>query len=215
MFHLVVVTRNKSMYVKTLHSMLALQNMCAQLSIPIDISFVNDANKSKMETIKKKLKTGDRLGWFEYGMNCSKVELQNMLWKYDKYDGVVFPVVNEGINWDQFCTGVKAGSKEPIRQMALDFDTSVTKKIVDSEKELWQVDTTDPNVWSIDCKHVLKKIKPKKGALIIPPNTTEFFKLCKKSNVNLVAAVASETFSHFTHECIGNIMNMSGVKVMP
>tara|TARA_R110002074_G_scaffold305340_2_gene476562 strand:+ start:2880 stop:3527 length:648 start_codon:yes stop_codon:yes gene_type:complete len=213
MFHLVVVTRNKSLYVKTLHSMLALQNMCAQLSIPIDISFVNDANKSKMELIKKKLKTGDRLGWFEYGTNCSKVELQNMIWKYDKYDGIVFPVVNEGINWDQFCTSVKAESKEPIRQMALDFDTSVTTKVVDSEKDLWQVDTTDPHIWSIDCKHVLKKIKPKKGALVIPSNTSDFFKLCKKSNVNLVAAVASETFSHFTHECVGNIMNMSGLKV--
>ena len=213
MFHLVLVTRNKSLYVKTLHGILALQNMCAQLQIPIDISFVNDNNKSKMELIKKKLKSADRLGWFEYGSSCNKEELQNMIWKYEKYDGIVFPSVEENIKWDQFKTKVKAGSKEPLRQMAMNFDTTVTKKIVNTEKELWQVDTTDPHIWSIDCKHILKKLKPKKGLLSIPPTTTEFFKMCKKANVNLVAAVKAETYRHFTHECVGNILNIAGLKV--
>ena len=166
-----------------------------------------------MELIKKKLKTADRLGWFEYGSSCNKEELQHMIWKYEKYDGIVFPSVEETINWDQLKTKVKAGSKEAIRQMALDFDTTVTKKVIDAEKDLWQVDATDPHIWSIDCKHVLKKLKPKKGPLVIPPNPTDFFKLCKKSNVTLAAATRAETYRHFTHECIGNIMNIAGLKV--
>ena len=59
--HVVVVTRNRSLYVKTLHTLLAIQAWCKRGQHQIELEFVNDANKDKMVLLKKKLKL-----WLHY-----------------------------------------------------------------------------------------------------------------------------------------------------
>lgn len=216
MLHLVIVTRNRSIYVKTLHMLLGIQGMCAQVGLPIDLTFVKDANKDKMEIMKKKMKSADRLVWVEYGVSCDREHLKNFIQKFEGFDALVMPVVKEGIDWDMFKKKVKVGSTEPSHQKGLTFDTEVSNKVLNKEEDFYGVTSTDPSLWSMDPKNVLKKLKDKKSngpGLVLPPTMTDFFKLCIKKNVKVCASVGARTFNHFTHECVGNIMNMTGLKV--
>lgn len=216
MLHLVIVTRNRSIYVKTLHMLLGIQGMCAHVGLPVDLTFVKDANRDKMEIMKKKMKSADRLVWVEYGVSCDREHLKNFIQKFEGFDALVMPVVKEGIDWDMFKKKVKAGSTEPSYQKGLTFDTEVSNKVLNKEEDFYGVTSTDPSLWSMDPKSVLKKLKDKKSngtGLVLPPTMADFFKLCIKKNVKIGASVGAKTFNHFTHECVGNIMNMTGLKV--
>lgn len=213
MLHVVVVTRNRSIYVKSLHTLLGVQALCAHVKLPIDLSFVMDNNKDKLEILKKKLKNADRVLWMEYGVSCDRESIHHFVTKYEGFQSLVFPVVKEGINWEMFKEKVKADSKEPTHQKGLEFDTKVSK-CFDKEKDFYTVESTNPSLWAMDVKTVLKKIKDKKGqSLTLPPTMNGFFELCLKKGVKIQAATAAKTFNHFTHECVGNIMNMAGLKV--
>ena len=209
----VVVTRNRSMYVKTLHTLLAIQGICGHYNLAIGLNFIIDANKEKMELLKTLLKTGDRLVWFEYGCAIEKDGVQHMVSVYEKFDGIVFPVVKEGIDWAKFREKTLADSAEPVHQRALTFDTTVTNKVFDSTRDYYPISSTDPHVWSIDTKSVTKKLKDKKNGFVLPPTITKFFENCTKRGVKLMAATGVDTFNHFTHECVGNLMNIPGLKV--
>lgn len=209
----VAVTRNRSMYVKTLHTLLALQALCRHFKLQIGLNFINDANKDKMELLKKLLKTGDRLVWLDYGVSVQREAMEIMLTQYQNYDGVVFPVANEGIDWNSFKSKTLADSQEPAHQRGLTFDTTVKSVSFDEKYDLYPVIKTDPHIWCIDTKSVTKRLKDKKNGLVLPPTLTKFFENCMTKNVRLMAATGMETFSHFTHECIGNLMNMPGLKV--
>jgi len=69
---------------------------------------------------------------------------------------LVFPGVNEGIDWDMFKEKIKSDSKEPPSQMGLHFDTRVGKKI---SKDIYQVSSTDARVWMMNTKNVMKSIR--------------------------------------------------------
>tara|TARA_R110002074_G_scaffold33996_1_gene94048 strand:- start:5727 stop:6236 length:510 start_codon:yes stop_codon:yes gene_type:complete len=166
-----------------------------------------------MELLKTLLKTGDRLVWFEYGCALEKDGVQHLVSVYQNFDGMVFPVVKEGIDWGKFREKTLGNSAEPVHQRALTFDTTVMDKVFDSVRDYYPVISTDPRVWSIDTKAVTKKLKDKKNGLVIPPTTTKFFENCTKRGVKLMAAAGVDTFNHFTHECVGNLMNIPGLKV--
>ena len=148
----VAVTRNRSMYVKTLHTLLALQALCRHFKLQIGLNFINDASKEKMELLKKLLKTGDRMVWLDYGVSVQREAMEIMITQYQNYDGVVFPVVKEGIDWDAFKTKTMAGSAEPAHQRGLTFDTTVKSVRFDEKHELYPVVKTDPHIWCIDTK---------------------------------------------------------------
>lgn len=214
MLELVVTSRNRSIYVKTLHTLLAIEGICNHFKLPINITFTRDDNKEKLIILKKLLKSGNRIIWFDYGVSCDQKSIQNIVRRFDGYDGIIFPVVNEGIDWQSFKTKVKSGSKEPSSQMGLTFDTDIdTKKPFDSENDFYVVTKTDPHLWCFDSKSVVKKLRDKKSGLVLPTSLTDFFDKCIKKNVKFVAAADSKTYNHFTHECVGNIMNISNLKV--
>ena len=208
-----VVTRNRSIYVKTLHMLLGIQTLCSHVKLPIDLNFVRDANKDKMETLKRKLKDADRVLWIEYGVSCDRDSVQNFIKNFDGFSSIVFPVVKEGVDWDMFKRKLQEGSEEPSEQKGLTFDTDVTPKKVG---DYYPVTKTEPSLWAMDTKNVLKKIKDKKSSgkgLVLPPTIDGFFEMCLKKNVKIVADANAKTFNHFTHECVGNLMNISGLKV--
>ena len=216
MLHVVLVSKNKSIYVKTLHSILGIESLCHQVGLQLDITFINDDPIAKMDLLKKKLKIADRIFWVEYGVSVNKDTLVNSVIKYDNHDGLVFPVVKEGIDWDMFKQKCINNSNEPATQMGLTFDTDVSNKIINKDRNLYEVTKTDPYCWVLDCKRAMKKLVDKgnkKKNFVFPPTIGEFFKKCIDKNVKLVAAVDSITYNHFTHECVGNIMNIPGIKV--
>ena len=215
MLHVVLVSKNKSIYVKTLHSILGIEALCHQVGLQLDITFINDDPNAKMDLLKKKLKSADRIFWVEYGVSVNKESLINSVIKYDNHDGLVFPVVKEGIDWDVFRQKCKDNSDEPAYQMGLTFDTDVSNRIVNKERNLYEVTQTDPYCWVLDCKRVMRKLtdKNKKKSFVFPGTIGEFFKKCTDRNVKLAASVDSITYNHFTHECVGNIMNIPGLTI--
>ena len=213
MLHIILTTKNKSIYVKSLHNLLNIESLCSQVGLPVDITFVNDDTTEKGDALKKALKNSERVMWFEYGSCIDRESLHKIARKYETVDGVVFPTVQEGIDWDMFTSKCKNGSKEPASQMGLTFDTDISSRVIDKEHGFHEVTGVhSPSCWMIDSKKALRKLKEKKkGAESIPGTVDAFLTKCIERNVRLGASIDSRTFRHFTHECPGNIMNMAGV----
>ncbi len=214
MLHVVLTTKNKSVYVKTLHTLLGIESLCAQVGLPIEITFVNEDTHNKIETLKKVAKTSDRIMWFDYGISIDRGSIPEIVRKFEGIDCLVFPCVREGIDWEMFTNKCKQGSSEPTNQMALTFDVDVSNRVLNKESEFYEVTKAHkPACWCMDSKRVLKKLKDKKRDFTFPKDIQTFFDKCVYGKIVVAAAVKSRTFNHFTHECVGNIMNMSGLKV--
>ena len=213
MIHVVLTTKNKSIYVKTLHCILGLESACNHTGLKLDITFVTDDPIDKMNILKRKIKQGDRLLWIDYGVSVNRDSIINFLLKYEGFDGLVFPVLKEGIDWDMFKTKCLENSTEPPEQMGMKFDTDVSSRLLNKEKEFYEVTRTEPKCWALDCKRVHKKLSDKKKSFVYPNTIEEFFKKCIERKVKLGADVNAKTYNHFTHECVGNIMNIPGLKI--
>ena len=207
---MVAVTRNKSLYVKTLHVLMAIQSLCTQQNIPFDITFCDDADATKMDMLKKKMKSCERLVWMEYGLSLDRESVVSLPIKYDGYDGLIYPAALQNqIDWDKFKVESLKGTTEPVEQIALTFDTDVTDKVIDKQFGFKSVTKTVPQIWALDTKRVGRKMKGDKKYRTI----NEYFAGCLSSSVKLAAATQARTFVHFPHECPGNILNVAGITV--
>jgi hypothetical protein len=209
-----ITLRNKSMSVKTLHSLLNINIESLRNNKKISITYVNDDPFEKNDAIKKCLKTTSRIVNIDYGVGIDS----NTIVKFFQstpagFNGVVFPIVVEGIDWGMFSEKVKNGSEEPVSQMGLNFDTEVGKKVND---DFYIVKSTTPSVWMIDTKAILKNMRVKKGeGVSLPVKKTELFKKFEENGIKLCAYVKSKISVTYTHECLGNILNAAGVKRSP
>ena len=106
---------------------------------------------------------------------------------------------------------VLSDSTEPIEQAGLHFDTEVGNKI---NNDIYTVIKTDPKSWVLMSKNVIKNNKEKKSTefKVIPKMENMFSKFIE-NGVKIRAYVASKLVVSYTHECISNILNASGVKV--
>ena len=69
-FASIIVTRNKSCHVKTLHTILRFNLMCLQRgSIENEVVFVNDDPFQISEIIHRYMKTHERLFFIDYGLS--------------------------------------------------------------------------------------------------------------------------------------------------
>ena len=210
----IVVTRNKSVHVRTLHTLMRLNITCMENSIHQDISFVKDDPFEKRDLILKKLKTGDsdKILFIEYSIQVDEKSISKIFQNSEgKYNCLVFPCVKEGINWEQFKKNVKENTNEPIEQCGLEFDTTVGLKITD---DIYKVTQTNPKCWVLDVKNTIKSLKSGKKngeQLTLPVKTDEMFEKFKQKQVKIAAFVDANIQCVFSHECLGNIMNAAGV----
>jgi len=205
----VVVTRNSSIAVKTLHSLLTLNKLSSIKGLRLQIAFVNDDAFEKKAILLKRSKECDRLIWINFSVYVDEQSIIKMLDKFENgYHCIVLPCVKPGIDWDMFKAKVLSDSKEPINQMGLHFDTEVGKSIGEN---LHIVTSTDPKSWAIDTKHVLKAINGKKGDGTISANTSEMFKTLMERGVKVYAFTAANLVVTYPHECIGNLLSAAGV----
>jgi len=205
--HICAVTRNKSISATTLHTMMNIHMVCMMKGNHLDISFVNDR-----AGLPKLIKAGERIIWMEYGTNLDDKSIHKALEPFDKgMQVLVFPAVKEGINWDRFARRTKEGATEAACQRGLEFDTEVGKKLADS---LYEVKSTTARVWAMDAKPVDKKLRGDKMPVKLPLDETMF---CTLQGLGIkVGAVTSATvICHFVHECLGNILETSGVELRP
>ena len=123
---------------------------------------------------------------------------------------IVFPAVIEGIDWDMFKKKTIEGSKEPLHQRGLTFDTDVTKKIVGTD--LLDVEKTSAHVWVMDSNHVNKKLKSIQKNLSCD-SYEGLFQQLKANNLRVAALPSAVVVRCYTHECLGNILEMPGVSM--
>ena len=111
---------------------------------------------------------------------------------------------------DTFAKKVREGSTEPPAQMGLEFDTEVIAKVVDN---IHTVKTTSAKSWVLMTGRVLKSIRDKRtGTYKIHPKSNVMFAKFKEFGVRIVAFTAANLIHTYSHECIGNIINSTGVK---
>lgn len=202
-----MVTRNKSISATTLHTAMNLHMIAMMKGKHLDISFVNDR-----AGLPKLIKSGERIIWLEYGTNLDDKSIHKAVDPFDKgMQVLVFPAVKEGINWDRFAKKTKEGTTEGACQRGLEFDTEVGKKLAES---LYEVKSTTARVWAMDTKPVDKKLRGDKIPVKLPLDETMF---CTLQGLGIkVGAITSATvICHFVHECVGNILETSGVELRP
>lgn len=207
----IIVTRSHACHVKTLHTILRFNIACLQSGqVQNEVSFVNDDPYEKSEAIHKFMKTHDRIFFVDFGIHVDDASLNTVLAKNEGYGAVVFPGVKEGIDWEMFKKKVHEKSTEPIEQMGLTFDTEVLAKVAE---DIHTVKTSGAKSWVLMTKPVLRSIRDKRtGTYKIHPKLDVMFAKFKEHGVRVVAFTAAKLVNTYTHECIGNIVNSSGVK---
>lgn len=208
----VVVTRNVSVSVKTLHTLLKLNLMCLHKNIANELVFIKDDPFEKNEIINKKLKHCDRLLWIDYSIYVDEASMLKMLEPFIKgQHGIVMPCVTETIDWDMFKKKVISGTSEPLSQSGLGFDTEVGAKLGD---DIYAVNKTSPKCWAVESKQVLRAFRDKKGESIkIPVKMADMFEKFKERGLKICAFTAANLVVTYPHECLGNILETAGVTV--
>jgi len=196
-----MMSRNKAVYVTGLHMILQLTAKCIQSGHQINIIFGHDS-----QGLAQAIKSSERILWVEYGA-CLDVESFDRIFD-PKLELLIFPAVKEGINWTAFKENINNGSKEPISQAGLDFDTEVDKEIGDG---IYTVKSSTPVVWVFDCK-AADKLRDRKGEGVkIPRDIPDFVKKCVDKGVKVHAYTKANVLVHYTHEAIGNILEAVGI----
>jgi hypothetical protein len=205
--HVCIVTRNKSISVTTLHSLMNIHMYAMSKGIHLDLHFVTD-----MSGLTKLIKTGERIIWFDYGTNLDEQTIVRICAPFEKDVKVlVCPSVKEGIDWDLFRKKTLAGTKEPAAQRGLTFDTEVGKKLADG---LYEVTSTSARVWAMDSKPVDKKLRGEKIQVKLPTEDAgEMFDTLRRQGIKIGAATQARVVCHYVHECVGNILETQGVQL--
>lgn len=207
---IIAITRNKSISVKTLHTLLCFNMNAMKNNVPLQLSFIDDDPFLRSDCMTKYMKTSDRIIVIDYSisMDTNSIEKCFLPLVYGQHC-MVFPSVKEGIDWDLFKKKIKNNVDEPVEQMGLNFDTEISKKLGDS---LYTVKQTVPSAFAFDCKPVSKHLKDKKtGHIKIPPKKIDMFNKFITSGVKVCAFTGAKLITTYSHECVGNILNMAGV----
>lgn len=205
-FCTIIVTRSKSCSVKTLHTILKMNIHCIQNGVQNEIVYTNDDPFDKVYQINKCLPRCDRLFFIDFGINVDEESIKQMFQPHEGLGVLVFPGVKDGIDWGLFKHKVKEGSKEPVSQMGLNFDTDVGKKI---SKDIYAVTNTSARAWVMFSKNVIKTLKDNKGKWNV---NVKIFEKLKEQGVKIYAFTAAKLTMTYAHECISNIINAAGVK---
>ena len=202
----ILVTRSKSCHVKTLHAVLRLNIRCLQKKIDNQIVYVDDDPYKKAEMVEKYMKIYDRIFFVDFGIGVDDASLDQVMENHEGVGCLVFPGVEEGIDWGMFKEKIKNDIDEPVSQMGLNFDTVVGSAV---SKNIRKVDSTSAKVWMMNTKNVMKTIQKSKDSKISPKMFEKFL----KQNVRVYAFTAAKLTITYTHECVSNILNAAGVKL--
>jgi len=190
---LCLVTKKKAMHTTTLHSAMTLNMICMIRGINLSIHFVDDQS-----SIQKTLKGCDKLIWLDYGVSVTQETLEKLI--DSDFHATVVPCVSEEVDWEQFRKKTLAGSSEPIHQRALRFDIEASPKN--------EYISGTPRIFCMDSKAVLKKLRD-------CDSKTMTFDNLKKFGVKISVLRSAPVTCHYVYECIGNILESSGVRTSP
>lgn len=198
-----IVTRNKAIMTTTLHSTMTLNMLCMSKNINLEVQFHNDKS-----TLPKAMKTScDRLIWIDYGVAVDSTILETIVSDFpDNYKVLVVPCVTENVDWEAFKKKTLSDT-EPVYQRALKFDTDCSKVIKNGVSEFIS-STSDGRLIAMDTKAVMKRIRDQ-------DTTYKSLEQIKKLGVKIGVLRTGTATCHYVYECIGNIIESSGVRVGP
>ena len=220
----IIISRNKACHVRAMHTMMYLNMVLRNGGHNNTIVFVNDDAGSRATAINEYIKTFDKILFIDYSVSLDIKSIEMVATELKGVDCLVFPCVTEHIDWNRFKTEIKNNTygDEPISQLALDFDTSVVGKPV--LPDIYRVEKTEPRCWVMDCKAVhrcisretggKKKKIPHSSVRQIPGGSRDMFEFMISKGVRVCAFTAADVTIIYTHECIGNIPNMNGAKLI-
>lgn len=203
---------NSSISVKSLHSLLALQNKIGLTDrakeIETDIVFIENDPFVIKETIDAELKNHDRILLIPYGYSIHTDSMDICISSFPNCHILVLPTVEKHIDWDIFRKSILEESSEPISQAGLLFNTQANKKIDDT---YWTVKTFTSNLMIIECKPMLKLLK--KNNVTFPLDKRKYSEFFNKYGAKIITNIKAITMTVFPHRCMGSIVNAAGIKV--
>lgn len=202
---LCLVTKNKAIATMTLHSAMTINLVCMVRGINLEIQFHTDKSG-----FQKAMKSADRLIWLDYGVSIDRETIEKLLVPefLENCKVLVIPCVNPIVDWDMFKKKTLANSQEPVHQRGLTFDVEY---ILNGNKKTYAdfvCSSSDGRIISLDTKHVLKKLRD---------NNTTYKSLDQLKNLGVKIGVLKScpVTCHHVYECVGNIIESSGVRVGP
>lgn len=196
---LCLVTKNKALHTTTLHTAMCVNMLCMARGINLNIHFVTDQSG-----IHKFLKTCDRLLWIDYGVSVNQETIEKLLTTTVDWHGVVVPCVKDEVDWEQFRKKTNEGSTEPVYQRALTFD--IDMKPIPKKTDVTEYIAGNPRIFILDSKAVLKKLRDASSA------DYKSFEQLKKLGLKICVLRSAPVTCHYVYECIGNILESSGVR---
>ena len=207
----VVVTRNRSCSVKTLHLIMSINISCMKNKKYNEIIFINDDPFMIGDLLTKKIHEKDRIIFIDYGVGIAEHDdIERLVKDFEKgYECMVMPCVKEGLDWEKIKTNLVTKSKEPVEQAGMDFDTDVGDHIRDG---LYKVTKTSPKLFAIDCKTTVELLKNrKKPTIFLPPKRDEMFEKFIEKKLNIYAYTKARVVIAYQHESIGKISQAYGL----
>jgi hypothetical protein len=180
---------------------------CLTKQHQVNILYTDNNLHEKANALSRAFKESDRVVYLDYSVSVDNESLDVLLDPYPpSFSGVVLPAVSEGVDWALFKKKTAAGSTEPSSQMGLSFDTEVDKPIKNTD--MWTIKKTNPKVWALDSKSVIKTLRVRKGdGFKVPLDQSDMF-----TKIKACAYTKAKVTLTYTHECLGNILECAGVK---
>lgn len=194
----VLVTVNKSIYIRTLHALMRINLFAISNNHIVELTFVDKDPFLIKDALNNGIKKYDKLLLLDYGIFIDQESIETLNKDVQNHGMIIYPCVKEGVDWELFKNNM---NDEPITQAGLQFDTSVGKKIIDG---FYKVEKSEPKVWCLDCKKVSKKFSfPVKRSELIPKLKEDGVKICVFSKAKIITS--------YVHECYGSIVQAAGV----
>lgn len=182
------VTRNRTISTATLHTLLNVNIKCMLNGIDLNINFMNTR-----EGIGKYVEKGLPVLFLDYGTALDEETLEYIIKHQDSF--LVFPTPLEIVDWESFRKKTLDGSKEPVSQRALKFDVDT--------------DGADLSVFYVGGKKTSRLLKERK--ISFPLSDT--LKKLRAHSIPFIIHTRAVVTKSFPHECLGNILDVSGVSL--
>lgn len=183
--------------------------LCMSKDILLDIQFITERDS---QTIHKFLKNCDRFVFLDYGVSVGLDVIQKL--SIDEfpegYKVLTVPCVTDNVDWEMFKRKTLENSTEPVNQRALTFDIVTEPAHKKHGDKLYDFvsSSNDCRIFSVDTKSVLKKLRDADSQF-------KSFEHLKKIGVKIGVLRSAPVICHYVYECLGNILDSSGVKAIP
>lgn len=182
------VTRNRSISTATLHTILNINMKCMLNGLDLNIHFMNSRDQ-----VAKLIEKGNSVLFLDYGTALDDSTIEHIIKNPDGF--YIFPTPIEGVDWEQFRKKTLEGSSEPVSQRALRFDVDT--------------DGSDISAFYVGSKKTSRLLRERKISFPV----TDTLKKLKAHGIPFTIYSKATVIKTFPHECLGNILDVSGVSL--